>query len=225
MLEVKVDISRYIDASFPGWVECRLVDAFGDEHVFVEKVPMVTKAHLDAESAYPQCGAIACAGLAIGESDDGRRLVHIDTQTPWGVQSLEGRNRFDVFPEQLGGITIWKDVELYERGLQNFAFLTPLERDYFVIKDVDLYYEMEGGFEDYILSGTNTSQLMWLKDALQRIGDAASANILKELECMNESQRPVMALLCESYSSLHNQRWQLLRRYLENNGIVIDESP
>jgi len=93
----------YVDESFPGWVECTLVDAYGYDHVFVEKVPVVTKAHLDSASSYPQSGVIACVVLDLGisQSDDGRRLVHIDTQTPCGVQSLAGRSRFDVFPEQL----------------------------------------------------------------------------------------------------------------------------
>ena len=103
MLAVRVNISRYVDESFPGWVECTLVDAYGYDHVFVEKVPVVTKAHLDSASSYPQSGVIACVVLDLGisQSDDGRRLVHIDTQTPCGVQSLAGRSRFDVFPEQL----------------------------------------------------------------------------------------------------------------------------
>jgi hypothetical protein len=67
----------------------------------VEKVPVVTKAHLDAASTYPQSGVIACVVLGSSEGDDGRQLVHIDMQTPWDVQSLVGRSRFDVFPEQL----------------------------------------------------------------------------------------------------------------------------
>lgn len=74
----------------------------GMSHVFVEKVSVVkTEAHLDTVSSYPQSGVIACVVLGSSESDDGRQLVHIDMQTPWGVQSLAGRSRFDVFPEQL----------------------------------------------------------------------------------------------------------------------------
>jgi hypothetical protein len=82
-------------------VECRLIDALGHEHVFVEKVPIVTTADLDAASSYPQSGLIACVILGSSEGDDGRQLVHIDTWTPDGVESLTGRSRFDVFPEQL----------------------------------------------------------------------------------------------------------------------------
>jgi hypothetical protein len=101
MLGVRVNFSRYADDSFPGLVEFRLVDALGHEHVFVEKVPVVAP-HLDAASSYPQSGVIACIVLGSRESDDGRQLVHIDMQTPWGIESLGGqRSRFDVFPEQL----------------------------------------------------------------------------------------------------------------------------
>jgi hypothetical protein len=155
-------------------------------------------------------------------------------QTPWGVQSLAGRSRFDVSPEQLVAdlgslslmsIMIWKDVELYEHGLKDFASLTPLERDWFVIKDLDIFYEMEGGAEDYFLSSNHTSQLMWLQDVLRRIGDTVSAHIITELRSMNESQRLEMKPLVDRYHGYWHQRWQLLKRYLENNGITIDESP
>jgi len=120
--------------------------------------------------------------------------------------------------------TVWKDVELYERGLQDFASLTPLERDYFIIKDLDIYYEMEGGFEDYILSGAHTHELMWLKDSLRRIGDIVSAGIITELRSMNESRYSEMGPLCDRYFGRRNQRWLLLERHLESNGITIDES-
>jgi len=82
MLGVRVKISRCADAWQPGWVECRLVDALGHEHVFVEKVPVVTKAHLDAASSFPRAGFTAC--IVVGRSEcDCRQVVRIDTQTPW----------------------------------------------------------------------------------------------------------------------------------------------
>jgi hypothetical protein len=72
MLGVIVAISRYADAAQPGWVECRLVDALEHEHVFVEKVPVVTEAHLDAASGFPQAGFIACIVVGRNERDDSR---------------------------------------------------------------------------------------------------------------------------------------------------------
>jgi hypothetical protein len=78
-----------------------LVDALGVEHMFVEKVPAVTKAHLDAGISYPRPGVIACVVLTRIARDDGRQFVHIDTQRPWAIESTAGNSRFEVFPEQL----------------------------------------------------------------------------------------------------------------------------
>ena len=101
MLSVRVNISRYADAAQPGWVECTLVDALGYEHVFVEKVPVVTKVHLDAAGSLPQAGLIACIVVGSSQREDGRQLVRIDTQTLWGIESTAGRTQFDVLSEQL----------------------------------------------------------------------------------------------------------------------------
>lgn len=100
MLAVRVEISRYVDDWQPGWVECKLTDALGHEHVFVEKVPVVSQAHLDAASSYPQSGVIACTVVATRERD-GREVVRIDTETPDGVESTTGLSQFEVFSEQL----------------------------------------------------------------------------------------------------------------------------
>jgi hypothetical protein len=83
--------------------------------------------------------------------------------------------------------------------------LTALERDWFVIKDLDIFYEMEGG-ADYFLSGNHTSHLMWLQDVLQRIGDTLSAQIITELRSMNESQRLEMRLLRDRYYGHRHHR-------------------
>ena len=101
MLGVRVNIARYVDDSFPGWVECRLVDGRGYEHVFVEKVPVTTTRNLHAASSYPQSGVIACVVLGSSERHDGLQLVHIDVRTPWGVESVARRSQFEVFREQL----------------------------------------------------------------------------------------------------------------------------
>src|SRR5574339_86767 len=92
-----------------------------------------------------------------------------------------------------------KVIELYDRGLKNFASLSPLERDAFVLYDLDIYHEMEGDFADYLLSGGHEPELNWLSDALRRIGDADSAAILTELRQMDDSQREDMTPMCEKY--------------------------
>jgi hypothetical protein len=78
-----------------------MVDATGSEHLFVEKVPAVTKAGLDETSHFPQPGFIGCVVIERHKRDDGSHLVRIDTQIPWGVETAAGRTKFDVLSEQL----------------------------------------------------------------------------------------------------------------------------
>jgi len=47
-----VQITRYVDDHFPGFVECTFQDAEGKTHVFVEKVPIVSQEELDARSIF-----------------------------------------------------------------------------------------------------------------------------------------------------------------------------
>ena len=56
---IKVEIVRFVDDSFPGFVECRLVDVWQRTWVFIEKVPVVTTEQLDSASVYPSRGVIA----------------------------------------------------------------------------------------------------------------------------------------------------------------------
>ena len=64
-------------------------------------------------------------------------------------------------------------IEVYDRGLADFEALSPDERDFFVVHNLDLWYEMQGSFEDYFLAGSYEVQISWLADTLQRIGDRA----------------------------------------------------
>jgi hypothetical protein len=72
-------------------LRCHLTDTHGRLWSYVEKVPVVTTAALDASSAYRQPGVIACevVGRASG-------VTHIDTNRPWAIESVEGETRFEV---------------------------------------------------------------------------------------------------------------------------------
>ena len=101
MLGIKVEILSFADADQTGWVECRLIDAFGRAHLFLEKIPVVSNEDLDALSSYPRDGTIACAVLGRQQGPDGREVVTVDTTLPDGVESKEGGSRFEILPEQL----------------------------------------------------------------------------------------------------------------------------
>jgi hypothetical protein len=101
MLGVVVTISRYVSGSQPGWVECKLVDAHGNESTIMEKVPVVTLADLDANSSYPQTGYLACQVVERRVVTNGAEVVTIDIGSPWGVEDTSGKTQFDVFSNQL----------------------------------------------------------------------------------------------------------------------------
>lgn len=101
MLIIPVQISRFVRDDNPGWVECVLVDALGQSHSFTEKVPVVTREDLDAESNYPCSGTIACELNEEWKDDMGRSLARVSTERPWGVESSAGLTQFVLLSSQL----------------------------------------------------------------------------------------------------------------------------
>lgn len=98
--KISVEITRYVDDSQPGFVECRLVDGWQREWFFEEKVPVVTVEHLDSASTYPRQGVIACR--IIGRKSNGKQeIIIVDTSEPWGISSVCGKTQFEVLPGQL----------------------------------------------------------------------------------------------------------------------------
>jgi hypothetical protein len=98
--EIEVEITRFVDDSQPGFIELRFVDAFGHEHFFIEKVPVVTLEYLNADSIYPRQGFIACR-IVEKKLIDNREVFRVNTEEPWGIESTAGETEFDVFREQL----------------------------------------------------------------------------------------------------------------------------
>jgi hypothetical protein len=88
-----VQIVRFVDDRFPGWVECQFTDAAGRVHTLVEKYPIVTAEMLDAGSQYPQRGAVQCEVLERSEDGRGRKLMRI--RMP-GIETNEGLSEFIV---------------------------------------------------------------------------------------------------------------------------------
>jgi hypothetical protein len=99
--DVAVQIVRFLDPHNPGVVECKLIDAEGVAHTFVDKVTIFTTDLLDAQSAYPQLGSIRCRVMAQWLDSKGRSLVRISTLWPDGIESSEGLSEFVVLPAQL----------------------------------------------------------------------------------------------------------------------------
>lgn len=101
MTAIAIQIERFVDDYQPGFVECRLVDAEGLSHLFVEKLPIVSAEDLWSNSLYPQPGAIACDVEEEWIDKSGRSLAKVNTERPWSVESTTGATRFVVLSSQV----------------------------------------------------------------------------------------------------------------------------
>jgi hypothetical protein len=96
-----VQIMCLVDEDFPGFVGCVLVDADGACHEFIEKGPVVSAKNTGPDSIYPQPGYIDCIVEDEWVDELGRRLIRVNTEKPWGIQSIGGATRFIVFENQI----------------------------------------------------------------------------------------------------------------------------
>jgi hypothetical protein len=101
MISLVVQIERFVDEHFPGFVGCVLTDADGVRHEFIEKGPVVSMNDMRSGSVYPQPGRIACVIEDKWVDDLGRRLARVSTEKPWSVESVEGRTTFTVLEKQI----------------------------------------------------------------------------------------------------------------------------
>lgn len=99
MPELTIQVVRFVDVTQPGWVECEFVDAAGHLHTLRDKVPIFTNEDLDANSRYPRHGTAACEVLEQWQDSQGRKLVRITTDRPYGIESVEGLTEFVVLRE------------------------------------------------------------------------------------------------------------------------------
>jgi hypothetical protein len=101
MPELLVQIDRFMDEHPPGFVACSVVDAMGTRHEFVEKVPIVTTENVSKDSSYPAPGTVACRVEREWQAPNGRRLIQVNTEQPWHVESVTGESVFVVLPSQV----------------------------------------------------------------------------------------------------------------------------
>jgi hypothetical protein len=96
-----VQITRFIDDRFPGWVECEFMDAEGRKHRLIDKVPIFSTEALTAASTYPQFGIARCEVLTHWQDARGRELSRVTTARPDDIESTEGVSEFIVLSAQL----------------------------------------------------------------------------------------------------------------------------
>jgi hypothetical protein len=96
MPDLMVQIVRFTDRNWPGWVECEFVDAEGRRHLIIEKVPVVTAEDLDPDSEYPRPGTVRCEILKRYRNEREQQFVCISTDRPDGIESTGGLSEFTV---------------------------------------------------------------------------------------------------------------------------------
>ena len=101
MAELRVQIVRYVDDGFPGFVACEFTDATGQQHTIVDKVPIVSVEDLDASSQYPRPGAVPCSILETMRRENGVPLLRITTREPVPIDTVNGQSEFVVLASEV----------------------------------------------------------------------------------------------------------------------------
>jgi hypothetical protein len=95
---LSVIIVRFVDETFPGFVECTFIDANQRVHTLVDKVPTFSALTLWSDSQYPQPGAACCRILESAHDESGRGLLRITID---GVETVDGETEFVVEKSQI----------------------------------------------------------------------------------------------------------------------------
>ncbi len=100
IVDLAVQIVRFVDDYQPGIVACQFVDADGRRHTLIDKAPIFSAETLDADSRYPRPGA-ARSVLKRRCDACGRELASISTADPYSIESSEGLSEFVVLQTQI----------------------------------------------------------------------------------------------------------------------------
>ena len=82
IMELAVQIVRFVDEYQPGIAACEFVEADGRRHTLIDKVQIFSVEPLDANSQCPRSGAARCIALKQWGDAEGRELIRISTLAP-----------------------------------------------------------------------------------------------------------------------------------------------
>jgi len=77
---VRAQAIRWIDDSFPGWIEVKVIDAAGRDHRIVDKVPVLTTLDIRSDTCFPTELWIGAVTTDTGGEHVTARLKWVDTQ-------------------------------------------------------------------------------------------------------------------------------------------------
>ncbi len=100
MKAIKVKITRFISNNQLGFIECKFYDAFNNEHIIEDKIPVITNKNIDAYSKYPIDETISCEILD-ERNQDGKVIITASTLKPWGLETTMGISEFELLTDQI----------------------------------------------------------------------------------------------------------------------------
>jgi hypothetical protein len=100
MSKLLLNIVRFVEEHQPNIVECELIDAQGQSHLFVEKSAIVSTVELWPTSTYPLPGVVACEIEEEWKNEAGS-FLRVNTARPWSVESIAGETVFVVNSSQV----------------------------------------------------------------------------------------------------------------------------
>jgi hypothetical protein len=77
---VRAQATRWVNDSFPGWIEVRVIDAAGRDHRIVDKVPVLTTLEIRSDTSFPTELWIRADTTDIDGDHVKARLKWVDTQ-------------------------------------------------------------------------------------------------------------------------------------------------
>ena len=96
MFYIKATAIDLIDSnSYPEIVLCEFIDIYGIQHRIIEKWPVVSNAKYD--NIFPKDAYIGC--IIVEEKAES---VIVNTDQPWYIESIEGKNIFEIPKSSLG---------------------------------------------------------------------------------------------------------------------------
>ncbi len=98
---LRIQIVRFVDEHYPGFVAGEFTDAQGARHTIIDKVPVIAGTDLWSDSSYPRPGIAACEILEQSQDAQGRSLLQITIAKPWGLESVNGDTEFVVLSSQV----------------------------------------------------------------------------------------------------------------------------
>jgi hypothetical protein len=85
---------RWHSDDFPGWVEVSILDAHGQDHRIIEKVPVITPLDITPESSFPIEFWIEAEARSV---DSGATVMML----PHGMETTEGKRSLVVVPTEV----------------------------------------------------------------------------------------------------------------------------